>query len=127
MPFVSGTLFIQTYTLPGAGKYEERKQENEELRKVFGDETLNIYLNGAAYWENVPKCVWEYYIGGYQVIKKWLSYREKVMLGRSLKVEEAEYVTEMARRLVALVLLQKELNVNYDAVKEETWSWPQQR
>jgi hypothetical protein len=111
--------------MPGKGRYEERKQEDEELRKVFGDETLDIYLNGAAYWENVPKCVWEYYIGGYQVIKKWLSYREKGMLGRGLKVEEAEYVTEMARRLAALVLLQKELNANYDAAKEETWSWPQ--
>jgi hypothetical protein len=108
--------------MPGKGDCREQKQEDEELRKVFGDETLDIYLNGAAYWENIPKCVWEYYIGGYQVIKKWLSYREKGMLGRGLKVEEAEYVTEMARRLAALVLLQKELNANYDAVKGETWS-----
>jgi len=109
--------------MPGKGRYEERKQEDEELRKLFGDETLYIYLNDAAYWENVPKCVWEYYIGGYQVIKKWLSYREKGMLGRGLKVEEAEYVTEMARRLSALVLLQEKLNSNYNAVKEETWLW----
>ena len=113
--------------MPGKGRYEERKQEEEELRKMFGDETLDIYLNDAAYWENVPKCVWEYYIGGYQVIKKWLSYREKKMLGRSLKVEEAEYVTEMARRLSALVLLREELNANYNAVKEETWLWPVQQ
>jgi len=113
--------------MPGKGKYVVRKQEDGELRKVFGDETLDIYLNGAAYWENVPKCVWEYYIGGYQVIKKWLSYREKGMLGRGLKVEEAEYVTEMARRLSALVLLQEELNSNYNAVKEETWLWPLQQ
>ena len=113
--------------MPGKGRYEERKQEDEKLRKVFGDETLDVYLNNAAYWENVPKCVWEYYIGGYQVIKKWLSYREKGMLGRGLKVEEAEYVTEMARRLSALVLLQEELNANYNAVKEETWLWPVQQ
>ncbi len=111
--------------MPGKGKYEERKQEDEELRKAFGDETMGIYLNNMAYWENVPKCIWKYYIGGYQVIKKWLSYREKAMLGRGLKIEEAEYVTEMARRLAALVLLQKELNANYDAVKGETWSWPE--
>jgi hypothetical protein len=110
--------------MPGAGKYVERKQEDEELRKVFGDETLDIYLNGAAYWENIPKCVWEYYIGGYQVIKKWLSYRERSMLGRRLMVDEAEYVTEMTRRLAALVLLQGELNANYEEVKGETWSWP---
>lgn len=109
----------------GAGKYVERKQEDEELRKVFGDETLDIYLNGAAYWENIPKCVWEYYIGGYQVIKKWLSYREKGMLGRGLKVEEVEYVTEMVRRLAALIMLQEKLNTNYETVKSDTWIWPQ--
>jgi len=113
--------------MPGKGKYVVRRQEDKELRKMFGDETLDIYLNDASYWENVPKCVWEYYIGGYQVIKKWLSYREKGMLGRGLKVEEAEYVTEMARRLSALVLLQEELNANYNAVKEETWLWPVQQ
>jgi hypothetical protein len=110
--------------MPGKGDYRERKQEDEELRKVFGDETLDIYLNGAAYWENVPKCVWEYYIGGYQVIKKWLSYREKGMLGRGLKVEEAEYVTEMTRRISALIMLQEKLNTNYETVKSDTWVWP---
>jgi hypothetical protein len=30
------------------------------------------------------------------VIKKWLSYREKELLGRSLSVDKARYVTEMA-------------------------------
>jgi len=113
--------------MPGKGKYVVRKQEDGELAKVFGTETLDIYLNDVAYWENIPKCVWEYYIGGYQVIKKWLSYREKVMLGRGLKVEEAEYVTEMARRLSALVLLQEKLNANYNTVKKETWLWPVQQ
>ena len=51
-----------------------------------------------AYWKNIPANVWEYYIGGYQVIKKWLSYREQELLGRALRVEEAREVTNMARR-----------------------------
>ncbi|MCU0914367.1 MAG: hypothetical protein MUC88_07390 [Planctomycetes bacterium] len=69
----------------------------------------------------------EYHIGGYQVIKKWLSYREKAILGRGLRVEEAEYVTEMARRIAALILMQPELDANYEAVKADTWPWPSQR
>jgi len=47
------------------------------------------------------------------------------MLGRGLKIEEAEYVTEMARRISAIILLQERLNKNYDSVKSDTWSWPQ--
>ena len=107
-------------------RLEVREQKDAALRKAFGEETLDVYLNDAAYWSNVPKCVWEYYIGGYQVVKKWLSYREKGMLGRGLKVEEAEYVTEMVRRLGALVLLRGELDGNYRRVKADTWAWPEE-
>jgi hypothetical protein len=50
--------------------------------QFLGDHTLDVYLNDVAYWSNVPLRVWEYTIGGYQVIKKWLSYREKKLLGQ---------------------------------------------
>jgi hypothetical protein len=33
--------------------------------------------------------VWDYTIGGYQVIKKWLSYREHKLLVRPLTTDEA--------------------------------------
>lgn len=110
--------------MPGTGKHQTQAQTDTVLKAAFGDQTLDIYLNDTAYWSNVPKCVWDYHIGGYQVIKKWLSYREKAILGRGLRVEEAEYVTEMARRIAALILMQPELDANYEAVKADTWPWP---
>ena len=112
--------------MPGKGKAEERRTKNEGQKASFGDEVLDVFLNGVAYWENVPKAVWNYTIGGYQVIKKWLSYREKTMLGRGLTMEEAEYITEMIRRLAALILLQPELDANYKAVKADVWLWPKE-
>jgi hypothetical protein len=100
----------------------------DRSRKVpFDDETLNSYLTETRYWSNVAKCVWEYHIGGYQVSKKWLSYREKAILGRGLRVEEAEYVTEMARRIAALILMQPDLDANYAALKADTWPWPHEQ
>jgi len=110
--------------MPGSGKYEVRSTKEEKQKTLFGEETLDIYLNDVAYCSNIPKAVWEFYIGGYQVIKKWLSYREKSLLGRGLKLEEAEYVTEVARRLAAIILLQPELDANYQTVKCATWPWP---
>jgi hypothetical protein len=56
-------------------------------------------------------------------MKKWLSYREKALLGRDLKVEEVREVTRMARRIAAIVLLQPELDANYLAVKGKTYEW----
>ncbi len=110
--------------MPGRGRVEERKTKDAGQRAAFGEDMLDVYLNGAAYWANVPTPVWEYTIGGYQVIKKWLSYREKAMLGRGLTMEEAEYVTEMIRRIAALLLMVPELDANYEAVKADTWPWP---
>jgi hypothetical protein len=68
----------------------------------------------------VPEKVWNYTIGGYQVVKKWLSYREFELLGRALMPDEAREVTHMARRIAALILLQPELDKNYQSVKSAT-------
>jgi len=57
-------------------------------------------------------------------MKKWLSYREKPLLGRDLKVEEAREVTRMVRRIAAILLMQPALDANYRAVKENTYAWP---
>ena len=55
---------------------------------TIGTRTVDVHLNANAYWSNVPEKVWDYALGGYQVIKKWLSYRERKVLGRALKPEE---------------------------------------
>ncbi|MDQ2786716.1 MAG: hypothetical protein M3Y58_17140, partial [Chloroflexota bacterium] len=65
-----------------------------------------------------------YTIGGYQVMKKWLSYREQPLLGRPLTPEEARDVTRMARRIAALLLLTPALDANYQAAKAAAYAWP---
>jgi hypothetical protein len=57
------------------------------------------------------------------VIKKWLSYRERGILGRALKMDEARAVTDIARRIAAILLMAPELDANYEAVKNSTYSW----
>ena len=89
----------------------------------LGQSTHDVFLNNTACWRNVPEKVWDYTIGGYQVIKKWLSYREFELLGRALTPDEAREVTHMARRIAALILLQPELDANYQRVKADTFAW----
>lgn len=60
----------------------------------------------------------------HQVVKKWLSYREEPLLGRPMKVEEVREVTNIARRIATILLLEPELNANYEAVKANTYDWP---
>lgn len=127
-------------TMPSVGKLEERPYTTGERQAIaehaatlgmsaeqaidlLGETCFDVYLNDRAYWRCVPQAVWRYTIGGYQVIKKWLSYRERALLGRDLKPEEARYVTEMVRRIAALVLMQPELDANYERVKADVWEW----
>jgi hypothetical protein len=100
-------------TMPGKGKLVRRDHSE-----------CDIYLNENTCWRNIPEAVWDYTIGGYQVIKKWLSYREKPLLGRGLTSDEVRYVTEIARRLAAIVALQASLDDNYRKVIKAAYSWP---
>ena len=77
----------------------------EAIMAVLGETTYDIYLNDRAYWQNVPANVWNYKLGGYQVLKKWLSYREQTVLGRPLKPEEVQHFTHTARRIGAILML----------------------
>jgi hypothetical protein len=95
-----------------------------ELLTLLGVQTMDIHLNNVAYWKNIPARVWGYTIGGCQVIKKWLSYRERDQLGRDLSTDEVEEVTAMARRIAAIILLEPALDANYQAVKAATYEWP---
>jgi type I restriction-modification system DNA methylase subunit len=120
-------------TMPGKGKVIDRPYTPEEQSAIaqiidqLGTATHDIYLNDIAYWKNIPDRVWNYTIGGYQVIKKWLSYREQKLLGRSLKQEEVIEVTQMARCIAAILLLEPELDANYEAVKQATYPWSVQK
>jgi hypothetical protein len=127
--------------MPGKGKAVERDYTMEEKQAIasgaekqgipaqkafelLGERTFDIYLNDVAYWKNIPARVWEYTIGGYQVIKKWLSYRENDLLGRPLTSDEAREVMNMARRIAAIILLQPVLDENFYQCKENTYEWP---
>jgi hypothetical protein len=98
-------------------------QTPEEVTALWGSETLDIYLNNETFWSNVPEAVWEYAIGGYQVLKKWLSYRERQVLGRDITKDEAREFTHIVRRIAALLLLEPELDKNYSTIKASCHPW----
>ena len=95
----------------------------EDVSALWGVQTLDIYLNNETFWSNVPEAVWEYTIGGYQVLKKWISYRERQVLGRDITKDEAREFTHIVRRIAALLLLELELDKNYAAIKTNFHSW----
>ena len=99
--------------MPGQGRMEERPCTPDEqatlgeathASPLHSPTTFDTYLNGRAYWYNVP-AVWRYKLGGYQVLKKWLSYREQGILARPLTPEEVRHFTDTTRRIVTVLAL----------------------
>ena len=97
--------------MPGQGRVVERDYTAAEraalgaAASTLGETTFDVYLNERAYWRNVPADVWNYHLGGYQVLKKWLSYRESRVLDRILRPEEVQHFTHTARRIAAVTQL----------------------
>jgi hypothetical protein len=125
--------------MPGRGLAPERpwiEAEREKLAALAADQSLTIddtltllgetcvdvHLNGDSYWAAVPINVWNYTLGGYQVLKKWLSYREftaeptSPLLHRALRPEEATYFAQVVRRIAAILLLGPALDASYRAI-----------
>jgi hypothetical protein len=114
--------------MAGQGKVVERTPDAKEraaLDSLGLNEELvcDIYLNERVYWSAVPKGAWQFIIGGYQVMKKWLSYRDFKVLGRDLMVPEAREVEAMARRLTLLCALESQLNANYQQCAANSYPW----
>lgn len=101
-----------TVTMPGQGTLEARE-----------DGGYDVYLNEVACWRNVPEPVWAYTLGGYPVLKKWLSYRERDVLGRDLTPAEARTFTAVARRIAAILGLAADLDANYRRARGAAYDW----
>jgi hypothetical protein len=117
--------------MPGGGRVKEHLAYSPGDAAAIGQEAeasfgapIDVMLNEFVMWRTVPKNVWEYRIGGYQVVKKWLSYRERSVLGRALTKEEARDVTAMVRRIASIVMMGEQLDANYAAARDESFTWP---
>ncbi len=111
--------------MPGPGKTVERRLTDSEADQLGGAATelcgpelatVDVYLNSDSLWSNIPLNVWEYRMGGYQVLKKWLSYRERSVLGRDLRREDIVWFTHAARRIATLISMEKELDESFASV-----------
>ena len=67
------------------------------------------------YFGNVPELVWNYQLGGYPVLKKWLGYRQTDRRdGRPLTDDERRWFRQIIQRVAALLALGPLLNELYE-------------
>lgn len=64
-----------------------------------------VWINDKQYFGNVPKSVWEFYIGGYQPAQKWLKDRKR----RTLSFDEIKHYLHIIHALEETMRLMKEI------------------
>jgi len=77
------------------------------VEKVTYDEKKKcVYINKTQYFDRVPKEVWEFHIGGYQVCEKWLKDRK----GRQLSNDDIMHYQKVVVALNETIRLMREID-----------------
>jgi hypothetical protein len=80
-------------------------------------------LNDRVFLRHVPARVWDFELGGYQVVKKWLGYREaRRREGRPLSLGEKDDLRSIVQRVAALLTLEEELNAAYQRAAADAFT-----
>lgn len=97
---------------PPAVRFQgEGSSRVEKVRYDSG--TARVFLNASQYFEPVASEVWEYALGGYQVLEKWLKDRK----GRELSLEEIRTYCRVATALQKTLDLQRQIDALYPQVE----------
>jgi predicted helicase len=93
------------YPKQGTDKIERVKYEGAKKR---------VYINKDQYFEGIPKEIWEYYIGSYQVLAKWLKERKE----RRLTINDIEYFLKIVESIRHTLKLQEEIDKGYPLIEK---------
>ena len=82
----------------------------------YTDNDRRVWINAGQYFGGVPKAVWEFHVGGYQVCEKWLKDRK----GRKLIYTDLQHYQQIVVALSETIRLMKEI----DTAIEQHGGWP---
>jgi predicted helicase len=86
------------------------KGDSNRLEKVTYDEkNQRVFINKEQYFEGISKEVWEYRIGAYQVMEKYLKDRK----GRKLSLDEINHYMKIAKAIRLTIELQEKIDCVY--------------
>lgn len=92
----------------------EGKGDNLVSKVVYDEKTGRVYINPGRYFGPVSRSLWEYQIGGYQVMAKWLKDRK----GRLLSLEDIKHYCRIASAIKETISNQKKIDDLYNACEK---------
>lgn len=87
------------YPVPGDNRVERGYPR-------YTAEAQRVYISPKQYFEGIPPKVWEFHIGGYQVLDKWLNDRR----GRLLTFDDLTHYQKVVVALNETMRVMKEID-----------------
>jgi predicted helicase len=112
---VLGWDLIQTHLLktvprskPRLGDYTGKGDHTVEAVR-YSPQEATVWINKTQGFANIPQAVWDFHIGGYQVIDKYLKSRK----GRTLNLDEQTHVGNIAESLNFTIAQMVKIDAEY--------------
>ncbi|MCD4745250.1 MAG: hypothetical protein K8R58_03020, partial [Bacteroidales bacterium] len=87
--------------------------ENDRIEKIqYAENEQRIYINNEKYFEGITPEVWNYYIGGYQVLRKYLKDR------KTRKMNDPRHYCRVITAISKTVQIQKQIDESYKDVEK---------
>jgi len=90
------------------------KADNVVEKPVYAMKEGRVYINKAQYFDGVEVDVWEYHIGGYQVLYKWLKDRKK----RKLSLVDIKHYCKIVAAIRRTIEIQDRIDELYPDVEK---------
>ena len=87
-----------------------QKSDSNKVEKVsYAEERHSVFINKEQFFEGIPNEAWEYRIGAYQVMEKYLKDRK----GRKLSLDEINHYMKVAKAIRSTIELQQKIDDVY--------------
>jgi hypothetical protein len=93
----------------------EGKADNLVGKVLYDEAKKLVYINTTQRFGPIDKEVWEYQVGGYQVMSKWLNDRKN----RRLSVEDIKHYCKAAGAIGETIRVQRKIDRSYAGIEED--------
>jgi len=101
-------------TIRSTAKFEG-KADNLVGKVLYDEAKKLVHINATQRFGPIDKEAWEYQVGGYQVMSKWLNDRKN----RRLSVQDIKHYCKAAGAIAETIRLQGKIDRSYAGIEED--------
>lgn len=94
-------------------RFQGQGDDNTVEKLRYDAEAQRLWINNEKYFDGIPEALWNYHIGGYQVLEKYLKDRKGMVLS------DPPRYCRIATALAKTMEVQRELVAAYGEVERE--------